>query len=308
MTQTRPDSARQRKLEYVVANVIEPDGRAPGEVFLPFIGGLVERQGWYSYDQGRCHADARSAAVESGEDRVPRGVVRIDEGVFCSLDLVRFARAADPVPETTLRRWAEEVLQAEWRNGIALVDGLFFAVDDSEAVSDAATAYVRFEKPVRIRRSGGKACYFDLGGRRPVRPPSDWPRRDAKIRRVRYDPGRGLLTWPDGSLYALPAKVLRSLPPPPPSAPPERCLRIVGDGTDVVVYLHDLYDATPSCTLVGMRDDLYVLETSRGVRLATHIPRQVEKSSNVMVMSGGRRIGWIDLALTAPPATARDGR
>lgn len=307
---------QRKKLDHVVANVIEPEGYASGHVFLPFIGSLVEKPGWYSYEPGHTCGDALTTAIEFKlrTNRLPRCIVET-AGTFCAFELMHFVHGtnltkeqtgflAESVPEAALATWAEALPEGKYdiKEKTVLIDGLVFALGDEKVTPEPRTAYGKFGMPAYFLRQTGKKAYFDMTGLHQVGTGQPSEESEENVPRATHDTERGLLIWADKSTFPLPKAVLASLDDVPKPIPPGKCVRIVSD-TDkkgTVFYLRDLYDATPRCTALQPLGELYVLETSNGIRLATHVLRRCESSDDVMVMGGDGIIGWVDLTLTRP--------
>ncbi|HEX7302849.1 hypothetical protein [Lentzea sp.] len=254
---------QKKKLDHVVANVIEPYGYAPGHVFLPFIGGLVKKAGWYSYDPAGVHDIALHTAIEFKLDtnKLPNCLVQVfpNSAQSCALDLMRHVHATDltkahtgfmsyPWPDKAVNAWVQTLPEAEHKNDVVLVDGLFFALKVHLVTPEAKIAYSTFGAPAYFLRSSSKPAFFDLNGLTPLDQPA-WKTDPVKILQQEFDEAR---------------------------------------------------DVTPSYAFRCMLDDAYVLETPDGVCLSTHLLRERETPDDVAVTDGGTSIGWVDLGLTYP--------
>ncbi|MFD9703027.1 hypothetical protein [Lentzea sp. NPDC059081] len=314
---------RQRqKLEHLVANVVEPEGHAPGHVFLPSVGGLVKRSGWYFYNTHHTRDDASTMALDFNlkAKRLPRCIVRTNPGSggFCAIELLTFVHPTKltgeqtgtnleyPVPDGALASWEKKLPEGEFdtKRKFVLVEGLLFHLPDNRIENDRKKAY-EFQKPAFfLRASNKKKVYFDMSVLEQLDPSQAW-KSDKKLRRAVYDQTSQLLSFPDKSTFPLPAEVFESLPWLPESevTQPHLYMRIVigpNDHKGQVVLVHDLHRATRQCVLLTMLGELYVIETSSGIRVATHLLQRCETRDDILVMHEDVFIGWIRLDLTYP--------
>ncbi|WP_326948714.1 hypothetical protein OG439_07960 [Amycolatopsis sp. NBC_01307] len=313
---------QQKRLAHLEDHVVEPAGYAVDHVYLLFAGGSVPAEGWYAFDPGLSSSTAHDAAIgfKVTHNKLPRCVVRLDpDGTeFCPVELLTFVTAGSmdrktsgtleyPVPQNALTGWVKSLPRATYdaHTGTLSVGGLQTAFGHLQtAINTGKVTY----KPEEARReyrmpayfvTGGKSkeAFFDLSGLNLVPPAAGPAPKQAKLPQAKYDSGHELLVWPDTTKFPLPQTVLRTLPKiSPEDASPDQCVRIGDAG---VVYLLDLYEATPSCTVLGRLGDLIVLECPRGLRVATHVLPACETCDDVMVMDGGF-IGWINGTVAYP--------
>jgi hypothetical protein len=307
------------KLDHVIANVITPEGYAPGHVFLPFVGGLIVQKGWYAFNPGHTDSKPLNVAIEFKliANKLPRCVVQIlpDSSSFCAFELLHFVHAteltkeqttlfAETVPTDALSAWVKTLPTAEYDNGIVTIDGLQFPLADEKIQAGAEIAYKMFKMPAYFVRQKGQRAYFDMAGLVPLDPQGEVQKSGKKIQRARYDEDSQLLTWSDKSVFPLPAMVLNTLSQvaDPESAAPAQCVRIItpSNNAGMVFYVLDLYEATPACTVLCMLGESYVLETSMGIRLATHLLQSCETCDDIMVMGDDGLMGWTHFTLTYP--------
>ncbi|WP_328616258.1 hypothetical protein OHS18_06090 [Amycolatopsis sp. NBC_00355] len=310
---------QEKKLTHIERNPVRPAGYAERHVYLVHVGGVVPAEGWYAFDAGDTQETALEAALEfklvTGE--LPRCVVCVDEDAFCPIELLTFVGAGDlkpeqsgkkrdqPVPPSALTAWAETLPEASYDSATrtVTVEGLRFALDGRPEMlmttDNAADARKKYRIPAYFLRAKGRKAFFDMAKLTPPDPEKPLPEQlpPVGLPRARYDSGTQLLIWQDNTTFPLPRTVLDTLEPvSAKTATADRCVQLSGGK---VIRLLDLYQATPTCTVIGRLGELLVVETATGVRVATHVLPACETCDDTMVMDGDF-IGWINDTVAYP--------